>query len=182
MNSRTPQANSQVTAELKQMLRETQRKLRLAQSSLTESEHNRERRLKIMRKTHQSAIALKQALIQELQDIVAEKDEYISLLEARLKNGRTPPTSPIKSSQVTKSLILIDCNPQALKILLLALVKEVRSLAFHKDWRLGYWVAQCRIGGPSVCVHLVLAGRQCEEAGRADLAAPQREWVAAVTV
>ncbi len=105
MNSRTPQANSQVTAELKQMLRETQRKLRAAQSNLTESEHSRERRLKIMRKTHQSAIMLKQALIQELQDIIAEKDEYISQIhvEARLKNGCTPPNSPSKTSQVAQS-------------------------------------------------------------------------------
>ena len=31
-----------------------------------------------MRKTHQSALALKQALIQELQDIIAEKDEIIN--------------------------------------------------------------------------------------------------------
>ncbi len=101
MAPRTPQANSQVTAELKQMLRETQRKLRVAKSSLTESEHSRERRLKIMRKTHQSAIALKQALVQELQDIIAEKDEHVAQLEARLKNGRTPPNSPLKTSLVT---------------------------------------------------------------------------------
>lgn len=39
-----------------------------------------------MRKTHQSALALKQALIQELQDIIAEKDEIIN---AKLKNSRT---------------------------------------------------------------------------------------------
>lgn len=31
-----------------------------------------------MRKTHQTALALKQNLIQELQDIIAEKDAYIN--------------------------------------------------------------------------------------------------------
>ena len=82
------------------MLRETQRKLRAAQSSLTESEQNRGRRLKIMRKTHQSAMALKQALIQELQDIITDKDEYIDQLETRTRNGCTPPNSPIRRSQV----------------------------------------------------------------------------------
>lgn len=38
-----------------------------------------------MRKTHQSALTLKQALIQELQDIIAEKDEIIN---TKLRNSR----------------------------------------------------------------------------------------------
>ena len=38
-----------------------------------------------MRKTHQSALALKQALIQELQDIIAEKDEIIN---TKLRNSQ----------------------------------------------------------------------------------------------
>ena len=41
-----------------------------------------------MRKTHQSALALKQALVQELQDIVAERDETINHLKAQLRNGQ----------------------------------------------------------------------------------------------
>ena len=38
-----------------------------------------------MRKTHQSALALKQALIQELQDVIAEKDEIIN---AKIRNNQ----------------------------------------------------------------------------------------------
>ena len=64
---------------------ETQRKLRVAQSNLLESEQNRERRLKIIKKTHSSALTLKQALIQDLQDIIADRDESIAELESRLR-------------------------------------------------------------------------------------------------
>ena len=73
---------------------ETQRKLRTAQSSMAESEHSQERRLKIMRKTHQSALALKEALIQELKDMLCEQEEQIRQLEASLRGDI--PTSPIK--------------------------------------------------------------------------------------
>ena len=75
--------------------------MHIAQSSLTDCEHNRERKLKIMRKTHQSALALKQALIQELQDIIAEKDEIIN---AKLRNSQACEvnTDPyLSDSQVT---------------------------------------------------------------------------------
>lgn len=65
-------------------MQQTQSELRTAQSNLTQSEYGKENRLKILRRTHQSALSLKQSLIQELQDIVAEKDEYISQLENRL--------------------------------------------------------------------------------------------------
>ena len=52
------------------------------------SESGKENRLKILQKTHQSALSLKQSLIQELQDIIAGKDEYICQLESRL-TGKT---------------------------------------------------------------------------------------------
>ena len=64
-------------------LQQTQSELRAAQISLAQSEHGKENRLKILRKTHQSALSFKQSLIQELQDIVKEKDEYINQLEDR---------------------------------------------------------------------------------------------------
>ena len=67
------------------MLQETQQKLRVAKSNLLESEHGRERRLKIIKKTHSSALSLKQALIQDLQDIIADKDESIAELRFRLR-------------------------------------------------------------------------------------------------
>lgn len=73
---------------------ETQRKLRTAQSSMAESEHGQERRLKIMRKTHQSALALKEALIQELQDMLCEREEQVRQLEASLRSDIA--TSPVK--------------------------------------------------------------------------------------
>ena len=73
---------------------ETQRKLRTAQSSMAESEHGQERRLKIMRRTHQSALALKEALIQELQDMLCEREEQVIQLEASLRGDI--PTSPVK--------------------------------------------------------------------------------------
>ena len=73
---------------------ETQRKLRTAQSSMAESEHGQERRLKIMRKTHQSALALKEALIQELQDMLCEREEQVRQLEASLRGDIA--TSPVK--------------------------------------------------------------------------------------
>ena len=57
----------------------------MAQSSLADCEHNREKRLKIMRKTHQSALALKQVLVQQLQDIIVEKDETICHLKSKLE-------------------------------------------------------------------------------------------------
>ncbi|XP_064399470.1 kinesin-like protein KIFC3 [Halichondria panicea] len=71
--------------EMKQMLRETQYKLRMAQSNLLQSEQGRERRLKIIKKTHSSALSLKQALIQDLQDIIAEREENINELETQLR-------------------------------------------------------------------------------------------------
>ena len=54
-----------------------------------QSEHGKESRLKILRKTHLSALSLKQGLIQELQDIILEKDEYITHLEDRI-TGKQP--------------------------------------------------------------------------------------------
>lgn len=81
---------------------QTQHKLRAAQSSMAESEHGRERRLKIMRKTHQSALALKEALIQELQDMLCEREEQIVQLEASLSGS--VPTSPVKVEIVSVSL------------------------------------------------------------------------------
>ena len=66
-------------------MQETQRKLRVAKSNLLESEHGRERRLKIIKKTHSSVLSLKQALIQDLQDIIADKDESIAELKSRLR-------------------------------------------------------------------------------------------------
>ena len=42
-----------------------------------------------MRKTHQSALALKQALVQQLQDIIVEKDETIDHLKSQLKSANT---------------------------------------------------------------------------------------------
>ena len=47
-----------------------------------------------MRKTHQSALALKEALIQELQDMLCEQEEQIRQLEASLRGDI--PTSPVK--------------------------------------------------------------------------------------
>ena len=76
------------------LFQQTQHKLRAAQSSMAETEHGRERRLKIMRKTHQSALALKEALIQELQDMLCEREEQIVQLEASLKGN--VPISPVK--------------------------------------------------------------------------------------
>ena len=58
------------------------------------SEHGKENRLKILRKTHQSALLLKQTLIQELQDIISGRDEYISQLEKRLTGKDSMLESP----------------------------------------------------------------------------------------
>lgn len=78
--------------------KDTQRKLHCAQSALTDSEQKREQRMKIIRKTHQSALALKQAVITELQDVIAEKDECISHLQAQLANSHcsTVPSKPVQ--------------------------------------------------------------------------------------
>lgn len=58
--------------------------MRLAQHNLQQLEHGREHRIKILRKTHQSALSMKQVVIRELQDIIADKDEYINRLESKL--------------------------------------------------------------------------------------------------
>ena len=47
-----------------------------------------------MRKTHQSALALKEALIQELQDMLCEREEQVRQLEASLRGDIA--TSPVK--------------------------------------------------------------------------------------
>lgn len=70
--------------------------LRIAQETLARSEYGKENRLKILRKTHQSALSLKQSLIQELQDVVVEKDDYISKLEDRLTG---------KVSEIERSMV-----------------------------------------------------------------------------
>ena len=71
--------------QVRYALQETQYKLRMAQSNLLQSEQGRERRLKIIKKTHSSALSLKQALIQDLQDIIAEREENINELETQLR-------------------------------------------------------------------------------------------------
>lgn len=61
-----------------------------------------------MRKTHQSALALKQALIQELQDIIAEKDEIIN---TKLRNSQADDvnTKPcLSESQVLILALLLQ--------------------------------------------------------------------------
>ena len=58
----------------------------MAQSNLLESEQGRERRFKIIKKTHSSALSLKQALIQDLQDIIAEREESISEMKTQLRD------------------------------------------------------------------------------------------------
>lgn len=68
------------------LLQDTQQQLRNAQTKLINSEKMREQRLKILQKTHQSAIASLELLIQNLQNIVLEKDKYISQLEDRLED------------------------------------------------------------------------------------------------
>lgn len=75
-------------------LQQTQSELRAAQVNLAQSEYGKEKRLKILRRTHQSALSLKQSLIQELQDIVAEKDEYINELEDRLTGKQSDIRKP----------------------------------------------------------------------------------------
>lgn len=79
-------------------MQQTQSELRAAQFTLAQSEYGKEKRLKILRRTHQSALSLKQSLIQELQDIVTEKDEYISQLENRLTG---------KESDIRKPRVII---------------------------------------------------------------------------
>ena len=63
---------------------------------MARSEYGKENRLKILRKTHQTALSLKQSLIQELQDVVVEKDDYISKLEDRLTG---------KVSEIERSMV-----------------------------------------------------------------------------
>ena len=67
---------------------ETQRKLFLANNHLSDSSNSKERKLKIMKSSHHTAMALKEQLIQDLQDVVQEKDDIIAQLE-----GRNPPIS-----------------------------------------------------------------------------------------
>lgn len=72
--------------------------MRTAQSNLAQSGYGKESRLKILRRTHQSALSLKQSLIQELQDIIAEKDEYIDLLQNRLTGKGSEIRKPMDNS------------------------------------------------------------------------------------
>ena len=74
---------------------QSQSELRIAQYNLAQSEHTKENRLKVLRRTHQSALSLKQSLIQELQDILTEKDEYICQLEESLTGKKTIPSSKV---------------------------------------------------------------------------------------
>ena len=62
-------------------MQETRRKLRSAQASLMESEQERDRRMKLMRKTHKTTMANKQHLIEDLQDIIVDRDRVIRQLE-----------------------------------------------------------------------------------------------------
>ena len=62
-------------------MQETRRKLRSAQASLMESEQERDRRMKLMRKTHKTTMANKQHLIEDLQDIIVDRDRFIRQLE-----------------------------------------------------------------------------------------------------
>eukprot|EP00731_Ephydatia_muelleri_P001344 Em0001g1344a len=82
-----PKCSNEVD-ELKVILRETQRKLFLANNHLSDSSNSKERKLKIMKSSHHTAMALKEQLIQDLQDVVQEKDDIIAQLE-----GRNPPFS-----------------------------------------------------------------------------------------
>ncbi len=59
-----------------------------------QSECGKENRLKILRKTHQSALSLKQSLIQELQDIISGRDDYICQLENRLTGKKSAIVNP----------------------------------------------------------------------------------------
>ena len=89
-------------------LKDTQRKLRSAQFSLTDSERNKERRIKIMRKSHQAALTLKQAVITELQDIIAEEEECVSQLQVQVSNNQ-PTNSPLCIKQVHKYMHFFFC-------------------------------------------------------------------------
>jgi len=51
-----------------------------------ENERSGDRRLKIIKKTHSSALARKEALVQDLQDIISERDESLEELRARMKD------------------------------------------------------------------------------------------------
>ena len=114
----------------------TQHKLHLAQSNLTECEHNRERKLKIMRKTHQSALALKQALIQELQDIISEKDEIIN---TKLRNSQADDvnTKPcLSDSQVSLQYVLLFFHKYMYLIFLGISTHYVGTLPHFTVWLL----------------------------------------------
>lgn len=89
---------------------ETSRKLRVAQSNLLESEQSRERRLKIMKKTHSSALSLKQALIQDLQDIIGEREESISELEVRLQGCSCGHVKDKDIKHEVDNVFLFACN------------------------------------------------------------------------
>ena len=43
--------------------------------------------MKLMRKTHKTVLTNKQNLIQDLQEVITDKEEYISELETRLQQG-----------------------------------------------------------------------------------------------
>ena len=98
-----------ICIKLFSFLKVTQRKLHLAQSNLADCEQNRERRLKIIRKTHQSALALKQTLIQELQDIVAEKDEIINSLNTKLQDSQVD--VEVKPCMNESEVFFVSTNP-----------------------------------------------------------------------
>lgn len=87
-------------------MQQTQSELRIAQGSLTQSKYGKDSRLKILRKTHQSALSLKQTLIQELQDIITQKDGYIDHLEERIK-GNESGAAGLKIPEVVCIIIYI---------------------------------------------------------------------------
>ena len=88
----------------------SQRKLRQAQSSLQDSEQRKNSRLKMLRKTHQSAMSMKQRLITDLQDILQEREELIRGLEARLRTGGGHTSSSSSSSPSSKPAPLSSNN------------------------------------------------------------------------
>ena len=88
----------------------SQRKLRQAQSSLQDSEQRKNSRLKMLRKTHQSAMSMKQRLITDLQDILQEREELIRGLEARLRTGGGHTSSSSSSSSPSSKPAPLSSN------------------------------------------------------------------------
>ena len=85
-------------------MQETRRKLRSAQASLMESEQERDRRMKLMRKTHKTTMANKQHLIEDLQDIIVDRDRVIRQLEG----GGAEGVVNNKVSVSTSALLLLS--------------------------------------------------------------------------